>query len=84
MNATGVSPGVPPEVPPVVPPVVRLAGDVARAFAHLAPDDAAQAVSGHLARFWEERLIDELVARVRAGEPGIDPLVVAAVRSLSA
>ncbi len=65
-------------------PVVRLSGDVARNFAHLPPHQAAEAVATHLTKFWEWRMVRELVTLARAGEPGLDPLVLDAVRDVLA
>ncbi|MBK6443264.1 MAG: formate dehydrogenase subunit delta [Actinomycetales bacterium] len=63
-----------------VAPVVRLSGDVARQFAHLPVEQAVEAVATHLSRFWEPRMLRDLVSRVQADEPGIDPLVGRTVR----
>jgi formate dehydrogenase subunit delta len=63
-----------------VAPVVRLSGDVARQFTHLPVERAVDAVATHLTRFWEPRMLRDLVSRVQANEPGIDPLVRRTVR----
>ncbi|HRW19747.1 MAG TPA: formate dehydrogenase subunit delta [Dermatophilaceae bacterium] len=67
------------------PAVIRLSADVARQLAHLPEgSDRSAELATHLTKFWERRMIRELVARVRAGEAGIDPLVVAAVHDVLA
>ncbi len=58
------------------------ATEVARQFAHLDPDAAADAVATHLLRFWEPRMLADLTYRVGAGEP-TDLLVRAAVDRLA-
>ena len=62
--------------------ILSRADDIARQFAHLSPADGAAAVSTHLSRFWEPRMLTELVTRVQAGEP-VDPLVVSALATIS-
>ena len=57
------------------PPVVRLGNDVARAFRHLPPDDAARAIATHLGKFWDPRMRRALVSLVDQGHPDLDPLL---------
>lgn len=64
------------------PAVVRLANDIARQFAHLPAGEAAEHVATHLTKFWERRMLKDLVARTRAGMDDLDPLVVAAVHDV--
>jgi formate dehydrogenase subunit delta len=62
------------------PPERRMANDIAAQFRHLPTDEAAEAVAGHLRRFWDPRMRARLVALVDSGADGLDPLVVVAVR----
>lgn len=59
-------------------PQVRLANDIAAQFHHLAPQAAAEAIASHLDRFWDARMIADLLRRVRSGDGDVDPLAVAA------
>ncbi|CUR59235.1 conserved hypothetical protein [metagenome] len=61
------------------PAVVRMANDIARQFAHLAPEDAAVAVAGHLRLFWDPRMRRELRAEVERDPDQVSPAVVTAM-----
>lgn len=63
-----------------VPPERRMANDIAAQFHHLPSERAAEAVAGHLRRFWDPRMRTRLFEFVDAGADGLDPLVAAAVR----
>lgn len=63
------------------PPEIRLGTDVARALRHLPADQASEQVATHLRKFWDPRMRRALVERVRAGDPRLDPLLVAAVHA---
>lgn len=60
-------------------PERRLANDIAAQFHHLASEPAADAIAGHVGRFWDPRMRTRLFEFVDAGADGLDPLVVAAV-----
>jgi formate dehydrogenase subunit delta len=62
-----------------VPAERRMANDIARQFHHIQADLAAEAIAGHVRRFWSPRMRIRLVGLVDAGADGLDPLVVAAV-----
>ncbi len=64
--------------------VLDRAGDVARQFAHLPGGQAARAVATHLTKFWEWRMLRELVDQVRADAVGTDALVERATREVLA
>ncbi|MEU6339365.1 MULTISPECIES: formate dehydrogenase subunit delta [unclassified Streptomyces] len=57
-----------------------MANDIAANLVHLPGERAAEAVAGHIGRFWDPRMRARLFAYVDAGADGLDPLVVAAVR----
>ncbi|MDX3240149.1 formate dehydrogenase subunit delta [Streptomyces sp. ME03-5709C] len=60
----------------------RMANDIAANLVHLPGDRAAQAVAGHIGRFWDPRMRSRLFDVVDTGADGLDPLVVEAVRLL--
>jgi formate dehydrogenase subunit delta len=59
-------------------PEARMGNDIARQFAHLAPDEAAAAIAAHIDRFWDPRMRSALRALVASGDETLDPLLVAA------
>jgi len=62
-----------------LPPEIRMGGDVSRALAHLPPDEASEQIATHLRKFWEPRMRQALVERVRLGDDRVDPLLASAV-----
>jgi formate dehydrogenase subunit delta len=62
------------------PPERRMANDIAANLGHLPGERAAEAVAGHIGRFWDPRMRTRLFEFVDAGADGLDPLVVAAVK----
>lgn len=60
----------------------RMANDIAANLVHLPGDRAAEAVAGHIGRFWDPRMRTRLLDFVDAGADGLDPLVVEAVKLL--
>ncbi|MET8471713.1 formate dehydrogenase subunit delta [Streptomyces sp. NPDC006422] len=65
-----------------VPAECRMANDIAANQAHLPAAEAAQAIAGHVTRFWDPRMRKRLHALVDDGAEGLDPLVVEAVKLL--
>ncbi|MFE9607232.1 formate dehydrogenase subunit delta [Streptomyces sp. NPDC006012] len=65
-----------------VPSEQRMANQIAANFRHMPEDTAAEAVAGHVGRFWDPRMRARLFALVDAGTEGLDPVVVAAARLL--
>jgi formate dehydrogenase subunit delta len=65
-----------------VPPVVRLGNDLARNFAALGPEAAAEQVAAHIRRFWEPRMRRELLEHVAGGDPRVEPLLARAAEQL--
>lgn len=64
------------------PGVVRLSRELARNFAAQRTGDPADGIAVHIMKFWEPRMCAELLGLVRAGDPSLDPLVVAAAGQL--
>jgi formate dehydrogenase subunit delta len=62
------------------PPERRMANDIAANLGHLPGERAAEAIAGHIGRFWDPRMRTRLFEFVDAGADGLDPLVVAAVK----
>ena len=65
-----------------VPPVVRLGHDLVRNFEALPPDEAAVEIATHIRKFWEPRMRQELLARIRWGDTSLHPLLVRAAEDL--
>ena len=65
-----------------VPPVVRLGHDLVRNFEALPPEKAAVEIATHIRKFWEPRMRQELLARIRWGDTGLHPLLVRATEDL--
>jgi formate dehydrogenase subunit delta len=69
-----------------IAPEARLGNDIARQFAHLAEDQAVERIAAHIDRFWDPRMrrrLRELMSSDHGEpDPALDPLLVAAARSL--
>ena len=61
-----------------------MGNDIARQFAHLPADEAAEAVARHIATFWDPRMRRSLEALAAASDGSLDPLLAAAARRLHA
>lgn len=59
-----------------------MANDIAANLRHLPGEQAAEAIAGHISRFWDPRMRNRLYTFADAGADGLDPLVVAAVKLL--
>ncbi|MFF4535319.1 formate dehydrogenase subunit delta [Streptomyces aureus] len=66
------------------PPERRMANDIAVNLGHLPGESAAEAVAGHIGRFWDPRMRSRLLAHAQETPEGLHPLVIAAVRLLRA
>jgi formate dehydrogenase subunit delta len=69
---------------PGIAPEARLGNDIARQFAHLSPDRAAEAIARHLETFWDPHMRRHLEALVASGDDSLDPLLVDAAGRLVA
>jgi len=56
-----------------------MANQIAANQRHLTDAAAAEAVAGHISRFWNAFMRERLFALVDAGAPDLDPVVVDAV-----
>ena len=66
-----------------IAPEARMGNDIARQFAHLPTEVAAQAVARHIETFWDPRMRRALEALVAAHDDSLDPLLVDAVGRLA-
>ena len=62
----------------------RMGNDIARQFAHLPTEVAAQAVARHIETFWDPRMRRGLKALAAAHDDSLDPLLVDAAGRLAA
>ena len=67
----------------LIAPEARMGNDIARQFAHLSSDRAADAIAVHLETFWDPLMRRELEALVAAGDDSLDPRLVDAVGRLA-
>ena len=67
-----------------ISPEARMGNDIARQFAHLPTEVAAQAVARHIETFWDPRMRRALEALVAEGDDSLDPVVVDAAGRLAA
>ena len=65
-----------------VPPVVRLGHDLVRNFEALPREKAATEIATHIRKFWEPRMRQDLLARIRFGDTTLHPLLVRAAENL--
>ena len=65
-------------------PEARMGNDIARQFAHLPPDKAAEAVARHIETFWDPHMRRNLEALAAAHDESLDPLLVDAASRLAA
>ena len=65
-----------------VPPVVRLGHDLVRNFEALPREKAATEIATHIRKFWEPRMRQDLLARIRFGDTTLHPLLVRAAEDL--
>ncbi len=61
----------------------RMGNDIARQFAHLSSDEAAEAIARHIETFWDPRMRRGLEALVAEGSDDLDPLLVDAAGRLA-
>jgi formate dehydrogenase subunit delta len=65
-----------------VPPEQRMANQIAANLRHVPGDQVAEALAGHIGRFWDPRMRGRLLELVDAGAEGLEPVVVAAAQLL--
>ncbi len=62
--------------------LVYMANQIGKAFAYQDDPAAVNSIAGHIRSFWDPRMRKALAAHVQAGGAGLEPRVLAAVRSL--
>jgi formate dehydrogenase subunit delta len=62
--------------------MVNNANQIALYFAGFPREEAVQGVLDHIRKFWEPRMIDQLIDYVAQGGSGLDELVIEAVKRL--
>jgi formate dehydrogenase subunit delta len=60
----------------------RMINDIARQFHHLPAGEAAEAIAGHVRRFWDPRMRARLLTLADSGAEPLDPLALAATELL--
>jgi formate dehydrogenase subunit delta len=63
--------------------LVYMANQIGAFFAHQGEAKAVPAIADHLQKFWDPRMRATILAHLAAGGAGLDPLVLAAVRTLA-
>jgi formate dehydrogenase subunit delta len=61
-----------------------MGNDIARQFAHLSAEQAAEAIARHIETFWDPRMRRDLEALVAAQDESLDPRLVDAAGRLAA
>ncbi|MFP5020056.1 formate dehydrogenase subunit delta [Pseudonocardia phyllosphaerae] len=64
------------------PACVRMVNDIALHFRHRPEDDAAEAIAGHLQKYWDPRMKAALRAHADDGGEGLDRLALLAAERL--
>lgn len=55
-----------------------MGNDIARQLSYLEPEEGAHQLAAHLLKFWEPRMLAQLLACRRRNDPDMDPLLIAA------
>jgi formate dehydrogenase subunit delta len=63
--------------------LVYMANQIGNFFASQTGDKGVNGVADHLAKFWDPRMREKIIAHVRKGGEGLDPLVKEAVTKLA-
>jgi len=63
--------------------LVYMANQIARFFAHEDEAKAVASIADHLTKFWDPRMRAAIVAHLRSGGSGLDPLTRRAVETLT-
>jgi formate dehydrogenase subunit delta len=63
--------------------LVYMANQIGRFFATQGADEAVADTADHIRKFWEPRMRREIVAHLKAGGAGLDPVVADAIRQIA-
>lgn len=64
--------------------LVYMANQIGKAFAYQDEAASVASIAGHIRSFWDPRMKTAIAAHEQAGGAGLNPRVLAAVRSLKA
>jgi formate dehydrogenase subunit delta len=64
--------------------LVYMANQIGRFFAHQPLENAVASTADHLKKFWDPRMRAAIFAHVEQGGAGLEPIALAAVRTLKA
>lgn len=62
--------------------LVRMANQIGKFFVSQGPEKAPPAIAEHIAKFWDPRMRSAILAHVKEGGEGLDPPVLAAIKTL--
>ena len=62
--------------------LVYMANQIGKAFAYQDEPTAVSSIAGHIRSFWDPRMRKSIFAHEESGGEGLEPRVLAAVRSL--
>jgi formate dehydrogenase subunit delta len=62
--------------------LVYMANQIGRFFTHQGEEKAVESIADHLAKFWDPRMREAILAHLASGGAGLDPLVGRAVQRL--
>ena len=64
--------------------LVYMANQIGKAFNYQDEPAAVSSIAGHIRAFWDPRMRKAILAHEQAGGDGLEPRVLAAIRSLQA
>ncbi len=64
--------------------LIYMANQIGTAFNHEAEPTAVESIAGPIRSFWDPRMKNAIFAHVKGGGAGLQPRVLAAIRSLQA
>jgi formate dehydrogenase subunit delta len=62
--------------------LVYMANQIGKFFASQGPDKAVAGIAEHIAKFWDPRMREAIIAHLAAGGAGLDPSVREAIDKL--
>jgi formate dehydrogenase subunit delta len=63
--------------------LITMANQIGKFFAHEGPARAPGSIAQHIEQFWTQKMRAQIVAHLRAGGAGLDPLPKAAVEIIA-
>jgi formate dehydrogenase subunit delta len=64
--------------------LVKMANQIGKFFAAQRHSDPVKGTAEHLRKFWDPRMREKIIAHVKDGGAGLDPIPLEAVKSLAA